>query len=99
MGGFCWFADRFKENKARVVKKMLPGSLVDLWNREQLASGLLEFCIQPGDEVVSANGMMNPDEIDQVMAGEEVLLEFRRAVKCRSEIEACDRRPRSSGIS
>jgi len=86
--GFSWLSEGFFRSKERIVEKLMPGSVAWQWNQQHEDAGHSDQCIQPLDELISANGKTGREEMTAELAGREVVLEFRRALPAQEEDHA-----------
>jgi len=78
--GFGWYEEGFRSRKERLLEKLQPGSLADLWNQEQIELGQPDMCVKALDRLVSVNGRVSPDEMTVELQCKEVDLKFHRKV-------------------
>eukprot|EP00929_Paragymnodinium_shiwhaense_P077188 TRINITY_DN39742_c0_g1_i2.p1 TRINITY_DN39742_c0_g1~~TRINITY_DN39742_c0_g1_i2.p1 ORF type:complete len:863 (+),score=237.32 TRINITY_DN39742_c0_g1_i2:116-2704(+) len=89
--GLGWHTDKFRQDKERIVKELVPGSVAEAWNKQQLELGQKDKCILQEDRLVSANGKTKPDDIKNELKLFEVVLEFvrvRRAGEVAAETQS-----------
>lgn len=85
--GFKWNTERLLKFEERILESLQPGSIADLWSKQEEERGDVERCLKANDKLVSANGRTEPLEMKNELQKKEVVLEFRRAVPVEDDDE------------